>query len=118
MVANTDSILTLAPCFKLNVTYFDAKGQEVTENGVTLPWTKSVEVTKPFRAMMRGELVYNEEELPDTVVFGRYYGIGTYDGSSFSIQMIGGLSTGPKEKFLNYIALHPEKLQFSVMKDF
>ena len=29
--------VVLSDCFKLNVTYIDASGKEVTENGVTMP---------------------------------------------------------------------------------
>ena len=117
-VEKTQGSLVISDCFKLNVTYTDANGQSVTESGVTLPWTKSVEVTSPFRAKMQGEYVYNEAELPDQVVSGKRYGIGSYTGSSLNIEMMGTLGSASKENFLNLMAAHPDRLQFTMEKDF
>ena len=36
-VSDTDGNYTMLPCFKVNVTYLDANGQEVTETDQTLP---------------------------------------------------------------------------------
>lgn len=117
-VDNTNGNLVISDCFKLNVTYTNANGQSVTERDVTLPWTKSVEVTSPFNAKMEGEYVYNEAELPDPVVSGRRYGIGSYTGSSLNIEMLGGLGTASKENFLNLMASNPDRLKFTMEKDF
>lgn len=117
-VEKTQGSLVISDCFKLNVTYTDANGQSVTESNVTLPWTKSVEVTSPFKAKMEGEYVYNEAELPDQVVSGKRYGIGSYTGSSLNIEMMGTLGSAKKESFLNLMASHPDRLQFSMEKDF
>ena len=117
-VDNTNGNLVMSDCFKLNVTYTDANGQSVTESNVTLPWTKSVEVTSPFKAKMEGEYVYNEAELPDQVVSGKRYGIGSYTGSSLNIEMMGTLGSASKENFLNLMAAHPDRLKFTMEKDF
>ena len=118
VVSNTSGGKVMSECFKLNVTYLGANNQEVTENGITLPWTKVVEVSSPFHAKMTGELVYNAEELPDTVIFGKPHGIGYYNGATLVVELIGGLGTGSKQNFLNMMAQDPTKLQFTQEKDF
>ena len=75
-------------------------------------------VTPPFNAKMEGEYVYNEAELPDVVVSGKRYGIGSYTSSSLSIVMIGTLGSASKENFLNLMASHPDRLKFTMEKDF
>jgi hypothetical protein len=117
-VDNTNGHLVMSDCFKLNVTYIGANGQEVTESGVALPWMKSIEVTSPFKAKMEGEYVYNENELPDQVVSGKQYGVGYYTGSSLNIEMLGSLGSASKESFLNLMAEHPDRLKFTMEKDF
>lgn len=117
-VDNTNGNLVLSDCFKLNVTYTNANGESVTETGVTLPWSKSVEVTTPFHAKMQGEYVYNENELPDQVVSGKRYGIGAYTSGSLNIEMVGSFSSGSKESFLNLMTHNPDRLKFSTEKDF
>ena len=117
-VANTYEGLVMSECFKLNVTYLDANGKEVTESGVSLPWTKEIEVTKPFHAKMNGQIVYNEEELPDKVVFGTHVGIGYYKGTSLIISLTGGLTSGDRDKFLQLMENNPDKLKFTKEKDF
>lgn len=108
----------MSPCFKMNVSYTDANGQLVTENNVTLPWSKSVDVKTPFHAKMTGTLTYNEAELPDHVVFGLIRGIGLYVNGSGNVSMEGEMSGTSKENFLRLATEHPEKLQFSMEKDF
>lgn len=119
LVADTCFDLTLSPCFKLNVTYLDAKGQEVTENGVSLPWEKSFEVTSPFHANMSCEIVFNEAELPETVVFGKNYGIGVYEEGKLVIPMMeSSFGSTSKERFLEDIEQHPYLLKFTAEQDF
>ena len=117
-VENTNGNLVMSDCFKLNVTYTNANGESVTETGVVVPWSKSVDVTLPFHAKMEGELVYNENELPEHVVFGKRYGIGTYFNGSLSIEMVGGFNSASKENFLNLMQDHPDRLKFTTEKDF
>lgn len=116
-VDNTNGNLVLSDCFKLNVTYTNAKGESVTENGVEVPWSKSIEVTLPFKAKMEGKLVYNENELPAQVVYGKRYGIGYSTGGSQSIEMMGAFSSAKKDKFLERIQENPKLLEFSVEKE-
>ena len=117
-VSNTFQSLVMSDCFKLNVTYVDANGKEVTETGVTLPWTKEFEVTKPFHAKMDGQIVYNVDELPDPVVYGTCYGIGYYQGTALIITMESDMTTGSKERFLGVMEHNPDKLKFTKEKDF
>lgn len=117
-VSNTFQGLVMSEGFKLNVTYLDASGKEVTETAATLPWTKEVEATKPFHAKMSGQIVYNDDDLPDPVVFGTYLGIGYYQGTALISSLNGNLTTGSKQKFLDLMANNPDKLKFSVEKDF
>ena len=117
-VTNVSPSGTLPACFRLNVTYLDANGQEVTENGVTLPWKKVVSVTSPFHAKMVGELVYNEEELPETVVYGKRYAIVPNTDEIIPLQYSGNFNTASKETFLNVMAQHPDRLQFTAEQDF
>lgn len=109
---------TMSPCFKMNVTYTDADGQLVTENNVTLPCTKSVDVEIPFHAKMTGTLTYNEADLPETVVYGLVRGIGLYTNGSGDIEIVGSMHTASKENFLRLITEHPDRLQFTMEKDF
>ena len=109
---------TMSPCFKMNVTYTDADGQLVTENNVTLPWSKSVDVEIPFHAKMTGTLTYNEADLPETVVYGLVRGIGLYTNGSGDIEIVGSMHTASKENFLRLITEHPDRLQFTMEKDF
>ena len=79
---------------------------------------RSVDVKTPFHAKLMGTLVYNEEELPDHVVFGFYRGIGLYVNGAGSVPMEGGMSGSSKENFLITAAEHPERLQFTTEQDF
>ena len=117
-VENTNGNLVMSDCFKLNVTYTNAKGESVTETGVVIPWSKTIEATAPFHAKMEGELVYNENELPEQVVFGKRYGVGSYSGGSLVIEMVGGISSANKESFLNLMQNNPDRLKFTIEKDF
>lgn len=116
-VLNTMDGKTMSPCFKLEVTYVDANGQSVTENNVTLPWMKSIEVKAPFHAKMEGTFSYNEQELPESVIYGRIKGIIVEYSGGFSGEVIGNLTTYRKENFLSLIAEHPERLKFTEEKD-
>ena len=106
--------LVMSPCFKVNVTYTDANGQSITENDATLPWTKSIEVTLPFHAKVEGDFTFNEADLSDQVLYGKCIGIGL-DGPMVDASNMTGLS---KQKFLDYVADHPEHLHFAKERDF
>lgn len=117
-IDNQVGSLIMSPCFKMNVTYTDANGQLVTENNVTLPWSKSVDVNIPFHAKMTGTLTYDEADLPETVVYGLCRGIGLYTNGSGNVEMIGSMKSASKENFLRLITEHPDRLQFTMEKDF
>ena len=98
----------ISPCFHYNFSYKDADGTMVEVNDPTLPWTKEISVNAPFEAKIEGKVTYNEAELPDTVYYGRVALIND-----------DGLTTGwagSKEKFLQYIAARPDRLEFSNTK--
>jgi hypothetical protein len=80
----------------------------VEVNDPTLPWTKEINVNAPFEAKIEGKVTYNEAELPDTVYYGRVALIND-DGLTTGW-------TGSKEKFLQYIAARPDRLEFSNTK--
>ena len=117
-IGNSVDDVTMSPCFKMNVTYTDANGQQVTENNVTLPWTKTVEIKLPFHAKLTGQLTYNEEELPDHLVYVLNYGMGLYVNGVGSPDMTEKYSSVTKENFLIVASEHPEWLQFTQEKDF
>ena len=118
-VSNTNGNLTLSPCFKLSMTYVDANGETVTEDNVTLPWSKKIEVTSPFHAKMEGKFSYDEAELPESdLVYGCRRGIGMYKNGALSITMDGIIGKYTKENFLNVMANHPDRLQFTAENDF
>ncbi len=67
---------------------------------------------------MTGTITYNEADLPETVVFGLVRGIGLYINGGGTVVMEGNMSSTSKENFLRLATEHPEKLQFSMEKDF
>ena len=126
-VDNTYDDLVLSDCFKLNVTYTNANGQSVTENNVTLPWTKAIEVTYPFNAKMEGTYVYNVEELKTVCARGLQASMvgqvlveeSILGWEELELEVVRD-ATGKmtKEKFLELAEEHPEELQFSIEKEF
>ena len=78
---------------------------------VSLPWTsEEITVTKPFDALMEGIMLFNEEELPDTVYYGRMpslYVNGTLLGIS------GGIQWRSKENFIRMVTEHPDRLEIN-----
>lgn len=77
-----------------------------------------VEIKLPFHAEMAGTLTYNEADLPDTVVFGLRRGIGLYTSGSGNVEMVGSMSSASKENFLRLVTDHPDRLHFTMEKDF
>lgn len=119
-VSNTNGAYTMQPCFKVNVTYLDANGQEVSERDQTLPWHKVVEVTKPFHAMIEGEYVYDTAQLPTTtnVVFGTRYAILLEEMGDDPLFYYGDIQDLSKAKFLKLMEHNPNKLKFHYEEDF
>ena len=62
---------------------------------------------------MEGALTYDESELPEEVTYGVRGGISykRTDGSAFNIDVNGGLSQNSKERFLEIMGNHPERLK-------
>ena len=117
-IGNSVDDVTMSPCFKMNVTYTDANGQQVTENNVTLPWTKAVEIKPPFHAKFTGQLTYNEDELPETVTYGLPHGINLYINGYGKDSLTGSLKSASREAFLKIASEYPERLQFTQEEDF
>lgn len=113
---------TLPDCFKLDVTYTGADGQMVTENGVTVPWVKVIEVNAPFNAKMVGTFVFVEDELPESFYYGRIKDISIYQGNSLISGSGGVIPSGSfigttKEKFLKILEKDPDYVKFTIEKD-
>ena len=119
-VSNTNGKYTMPACFKVNVTYLDATGQEVTENDQTLPWNKIVEVTPPFHAKMVGEYVFDTAQLPETgnFAFGTRFAILLESAGDNPLNFYGNLMYQPKEKFFKALEHDPNYLKFHKEEDF
>ena len=104
--------MVLSPCFRANVSYKNADGEMVNVENVSLPWTsEEMTVTKPFDALIEGVMLFNEEELPDTVVYGRLPSLYIDDqlvGLSFA-----SMNMWPKAGFINMVTEHPDRLNFN-----
>lgn len=104
---------TTSDCFKYTITYVGADGKNVTVKDVTLPWTSpELTVTLPFNAKVEGNYTYEEESLPDQVVFGQIPSITSGEeviavGSSI-------MASVGKDVFVKHITEHPEELNFSL----
>ena len=111
-IHNEKSDFVVSPCFRANVSYKNADGEMVNVENVSLPWTsEEITVTKPFEALIEGVMLFNEEELPDTVVYGRMpslYIDGELVGLSF-----GNVNMWSKENFLRMVTEHPDRLNFN-----
>ena len=118
---NITGTYTLSDCFKLDVSYMNADGEMVNETGLTLPWSKTIEVKAPFHAKMSGTYVYDEAELPETgLTFGISQCITVYQGNSI---ISGGTPsatsflTTTKTKFLKIVESDPNYVKFTAEKD-
>ena len=102
----------ISPCFRANLSYKNADGEMVIVENVSLPWTsEEITVTKPFEALMEGVMLFNEEELPDTVVYGRMpslYIDGELVGLTFT-----SVDMWSKTNFLRMVTEHPDRLNFN-----
>ena len=112
VIHTTAEDMILSPCFRANVSYKNADGEMVNVENVSLPWTsEEITVTKPFEALIEGKMLFNEEELPDTVVYGRLPSLYIDDqlmGLSFASMNMWG-----KENFLRMVTEHPDRLDFN-----
>ena len=99
---------TVSPCFHYSFSYKDADGKMVEVTDATLPWTKEISVNVPFEAKIEGKVTYNEADLPEQVEYAR---IALINGEGEK----SGYSTS-KADFIEWIATHPEKLNYSKTK--
>ena len=106
---------TISPCFKANFSYTDADGQMKEMTDVALPWSTEIVVEKPFTAKMEGSIDYEVSELPDEVTYGTLYGIlyKPVEAQVFSGEILGQAGTTDKERFLQFMESHPDRLKFS-----
>ena len=112
--AALDIEIVTSDCFKFDVTYTGANGEQVEVKGVTLPWTSpELTVTLPFTAKIEGQATFNEADLPDPVVFGQlYYLYANGDECQFG----GELMAVERNAFMPYLAENPDILKFSYSK--
>ena len=109
---------TLSDCFKIDVTYTNAKGESVNLTDQKLPWIMSFEVENPFHAEMTGKFTYKEEELPEKVMYGQRFGIIIQNSTYLDGNVNGGFADLTKEKFLLlYGGENAHKLEFTASKD-
>ncbi len=108
--------LVTSDCFKFDVTYTGANGEQVEVKGVTLPWTSpSIDVKAPFKAKIEAKPVYDEAQLPDTFAYGAIPSISK-DGA---VVMTGGeIANRTKVKFLQIMQESPEELIMKTAYDF
>ncbi len=106
---------TISPCFKANFSYTDADGQMKEMTNVALPWSTEIVVEKPFTAKMEGSIDYEESELPDEVTYGTLYGVRykLVGSDLYSGAVDGSAATTDKERFLQFMESHPDRLKFS-----
>lgn len=106
---------TISPCFKANFTYTDGNGQAKEMKNVALPWSEEITVESPFTAKIEGSLNYEESELPEEVTFGTIYAIlyKPVEAQVFSGEMSGQAGTTDKERFLQFMESHPDRLKFN-----
>lgn len=106
---------TISPCFKANFTYTDANGQAKEMTNVALPWSEEITLEASFTAKIEGSLNYEESELPEEVTFGAIYAIlyKPIEAQVFSGEMSGQAGTTDKERFIQLMEAHPDRLNFS-----
>ena len=108
--------LVTSDCFKFDVTYTGANGEQVEVKGVTLPWTSpSIDVKAPFKAKIEAKPVYNEADLPDEFAYGAVASIFK-DGKE--IKKHDDISRRTKIKFLQSAQNNPETLVIKTDCDF
>ena len=110
-LGNQKDETVMSPCFRANMSYKNADGEMVTVENVSLPWTsEEITVTKPFEALMEGVMLFNEEELTDTVRYGRMPRLYI---DNILVGSLGGVDLWPKENFLKMVTEQPDKLEIN-----
>ena len=108
---NVSGPYMISPCFRANMSYKNADGEMVTVENVSLPWTsEEITVTKPFEALMEGVMLFNEEELTDTVRYGRMPRLYI---DNILVGSLGGVDLWPKQNFLKMVTEQPDKLEIN-----
>lgn len=101
----------VSDCFTYDFTYTGADGNAVEVKDAKAGWETTIKVKAPFTAKIEGKIKYNEAELPEeNIRFSYTLANISYSGHHTSNTRIGVFST--KEKFLEHINKHPEKLNF------
>ena len=101
----------VSDCFTYDFTYTGADGNAVEVKDAKAGWETTIKVKAPFTAKIEGKIKYNEAELPEENIHFSYTLANiSYSGHHTSNTRIGTFST--KEKFLEHINKHPEKLNF------
>ena len=107
-IDTTSGWYTYAHCFKYNFTYYTSATDSVTLTNVTLPWSsEEFVVTKPFNALIKGRITYNEEELPDHPFT---MGHCIYIRPGYSLDRPNNFTS--KEQFIEKVTTHPTVLDF------
>ncbi len=92
----------LSPCFHFDISYVNSNGDTVKEHDITLPWQQSLTIKRPFHAWFSGSAYFNENELPDTVNFGKPYSLRIFgDGVAIDHENT-DIVTVSKERFLSH----------------
>lgn len=105
------SIDVLSPCFHFDITYIGADGNPIEEHNVSAPWEKTLSIHRPFHAKLEGRIIYNEDELPEEVTFGKPYYLSITGNGVVKYDDNNQLSVMSKSSFLEHIA-GTERLSF------
>ena len=103
-----------AHCFTIDITYYTGENDSVVVTDVTLPWkSETFKINKtPFRAIIKGVVHYDMEDIPDEAFSFSYRPRIFYKGTQ---QWTSGKNHdyASKEAFIEYITAHPTGLDFS-----
>jgi hypothetical protein len=115
-----NSMVTVLPGCKFNVSYVGADGQLVELQDVTAPWSVTIDNFKAtLTAKMEGTVSYDESQIPETdITFVKLPKITVVVGSENHLQdNFKVYKFNTKEKFLSAVQEHPNLLQFSVTNE-
>lgn len=111
----------ISPCFHYNIKYVDVNGKTVELNNISAPWSiPSFDTKAPYTALIEGDIIYNESELPDgPVIFGAIPKINILQNGTMVVYDNDNTNYfNTKEKFLEFIATHQDRLHFKVEHKF